>query len=194
MKKIILLALLFSVNSFAISYTYDETNRIKQVTYDNGTVVSYEYDADGNLTKTSPTDGGETGGGTGGTGGGSTGGSTGETGGATESSDDGGGCFIATAAYGSYFAPKVMVLRQFRDEYMLTNALGQSLVTFYYTYSPPIANYIREREWLKTTTRVSLTPIVFAIEKPITFTAFTFFIIMLMSYRKKIYNKIQSLS
>ena len=79
--------------------------------------------------------------------------------------DDGGGwCFIATAAYGSYLDPHVKVLRDFRDDFLLTNVLGTALVDFYYANSPPIANYIREREVLRTMVRWMLTPVVYALE------------------------------
>jgi hypothetical protein len=33
-----------------------------------------------------------------------------------------------------------MVLRKFRDRYLLTNAPGKAFVRFYYKHSPPIAD------------------------------------------------------
>jgi YD repeat-containing protein len=169
MKLFLIILIFFSCNSFAVTYKYDDSNKLQQVTYDNGTVVSYEYDADGNLLKVTPTESSS--------GGGDTGGGTDTGGGDTviipetpkAESDDGGGCFIATAAYGSYFMPKVKVLRTFRDEYLLTNIAGQYFVEQYYNYSPPIADYISEREWLKTGVRAGLTPMVYSIENPIKF-------------------------
>ena len=81
---------------------------------------------------------------------------------------DGGYCFIATAAYGSYLEPEVRVLRQFRDNYLLSGKIpgGQAFVRYYYTYSPPFAAYIAEREWLRTMVRGALTPLVLGVKYP----------------------------
>jgi hypothetical protein len=83
------------------------------------------------------------------------------------SSGGDGGCFIATAAYGSYLDPQVKVLRNFRDKYLLTNPLGKKFVKFYYSVSPPIAGYITKHEGLKALTRVALTPIVYGLKYPL---------------------------
>ena len=72
----------------------------------------------------------------------------------------GGGCFIATAAYGSLMEPHVKVLRDFRDRFLITNQVGKVLVDLYYSYSPPLADYISKHEALRAVVRLSLLPIV----------------------------------
>jgi len=69
-------------------------------------------------------------------------------------------CFIATAAYGTPMAEEIEILRQFRDEYLLTNPLGQALVDLYYSISPPIADLITEHPSLKPIVRAGLLPAV----------------------------------
>jgi PKD repeat protein len=83
------------------------------------------------------------------------------------SSGSAGGCFIATAAYGSYLEPEVMVLRSFRDNVLLTNPIGASFVDLYYRVSPPVADFIARHETLKVAVRYSLTPIVYGLKHPV---------------------------
>jgi len=69
-------------------------------------------------------------------------------------------CFIAAAAYGTPIAGEIQVLREFRDEYLLANPLGQALVNFYYRVSPKIAEFITEHPSLKPVVRAGLVPAV----------------------------------
>jgi len=72
----------------------------------------------------------------------------------------GGGCFIATAAYGSLMEPHVKILRDFRDRFLLGSSVGDSFVRHYYTYSPPIADFIARHDSLRAMVRISLLPVV----------------------------------
>jgi hypothetical protein len=72
----------------------------------------------------------------------------------------GGMCFIATVVYGRPMADELQVLREFRDEYLLTNPPGQALVDVYYSVSPTIAEFITEHPSLKPIVRAGLLPVV----------------------------------
>jgi subtilisin family serine protease len=77
-----------------------------------------------------------------------------------KSAGDGGGCFIATAAYGSRMAQQVKTLADFRDKFLLTNSTGRILVRSYYKVSPPLADFIARHDTLRAVTRWSLLPLV----------------------------------
>ncbi|MCH7566156.1 MAG: hypothetical protein IH787_00585 [Nitrospirae bacterium] len=54
----------------------------------------------------------------------------------------------------------MLVLRELRDRYLVTNAPGQFMVAAYYRLSPPLARLIAEDEMLRATTRGALRPVV----------------------------------
>ncbi len=72
----------------------------------------------------------------------------------------GGGCFVATAAFGSPAEKHVMILREFRDSYLLTNSPGRQFVAAYYRYSPPAADFISHHEGSKIAVRMLLYPLI----------------------------------
>ena len=75
----------------------------------------------------------------------------------------GGGCLIATAAFGSEMAPQVQFLRELRDNTVLQTESGTSFMTgfnqFYYSFSPAIADYERENPVFKEAVKLTLTPL-----------------------------------
>jgi hypothetical protein len=74
-------------------------------------------------------------------------------------SDTGSGhCLIATAAFGSYLHPYVGLLRDFRDSFLLTKRIGQAFVRWYYRVSPPLADLIAQKAYIRATVRVVLLP------------------------------------
>ncbi|NCF21385.1 MAG: copper-binding protein [Nitrosopumilaceae archaeon] len=79
------------------------------------------------------------------------------------SDDNGGGCLIATATYGSELAPQVQQLRELRDNKILQTESGKSFMNsfnaFYYSFSPIIADYERENPVFKESMKVTLTPL-----------------------------------
>jgi hypothetical protein len=78
-------------------------------------------------------------------------------------SGDGGGCLIATAAFGSELSPQVQFLRELRDNTVLQTQSGTSFMTgfnqFYYSFSPTIADYERENPAFKEVVKITLTPL-----------------------------------
>jgi hypothetical protein len=82
-------------------------------------------------------------------------------------SSEGGGCFIATAAFGSGLAPEGVTVRECRDRYLLTNGPGRAFVDWYYRVSPNAAAFIAEHESLRTAVRWGLTPVVYGVKYPV---------------------------
>ena len=76
--------------------------------------------------------------------------------------DEGGGCLIATATFGSELAPQVQQLRELRDNTILSSKSGVAFMTgfnqLYYTFSPTIADFERENPVFKEVVKLAITP------------------------------------
>lgn len=75
-------------------------------------------------------------------------------------SGGGGGCFIATAAFGTPLAKEINILRQFRDRILLRYKAGRSFVFWYYRHSPSVAYYISNHSVFKIFVRIMLYPLI----------------------------------
>jgi hypothetical protein len=83
----------------------------------------------------------------------------------TDTPSPSGGCFIATAAYGTPTAEQIDILREFRDSVLLQSAAGSQFVTLYYQLSPPVADFIAGNTLLRALIREFLVdPIVCVVE------------------------------
>jgi len=76
--------------------------------------------------------------------------------------EEGGGCLIATATFGSELAPQVQQLRELRDNTILSTESGIAFMTgfnqLYYSFSPTIADLEREHPVFKEVVKLSITP------------------------------------
>ena len=79
-------------------------------------------------------------------------------------SQNGGGCLIATATYGSELALQVQQLREIRDNTLLQTESGstfmESFNQFYYSFSPGIADLERENPLFKEAVKLAITPLI----------------------------------
>ncbi|TND07727.1 MAG: hypothetical protein FD123_3046 [Bacteroidetes bacterium] len=69
----------------------------------------------------------------------------------------GSGCYVATMVYGSYEAPEVLVLRDFRDRFLARFAAGRSFIRWYYRHSPGFVERYRHSKAVNSTSRFWLT-------------------------------------
>jgi hypothetical protein len=79
-----------------------------------------------------------------------------------QTEEEGGGCLIATATYGSEMAPQVQMLREIRDNQLMNTESGSAFMgafnELYYTFSPAIADMERENPMFKEVVKAGLTP------------------------------------
>ncbi len=78
-------------------------------------------------------------------------------------SENGGGCLIATAAYGSELSNQIQELRELRDNTILRTESGSAFIEgfnkIYYSFSPAIADLERQNPFLKESIKISITPL-----------------------------------
>jgi len=81
-----------------------------------------------------------------------------------ESQEEGGGCLIATATYGSEMATEVQQLRELRDNTLLNTESGTAFMStfndIYYSFSPIIADMEREHPLFKDAVKLAITPMI----------------------------------
>ncbi len=81
----------------------------------------------------------------------------------TTESEEGGGCLISTATYGSELAPQVQMLREIRDNSLLGTSSGSAFMTgfntLYYSFSPTIADWERQSPIFQEVVKITITPL-----------------------------------
>ena len=70
------------------------------------------------------------------------------------------GCFIATAAYGTPFSQEIEILRYWRDRDLESNCIGRLFINLYHHLSPPVADFVRNKPFLRKGVRTILNPFV----------------------------------
>ena len=84
-----------------------------------------------------------------------------------DESSPGGGCLIATATFGSELSDQVQNLRELRDTKILKTKLGSEFMnsfnSFYYSFSPSIADLERQNPIFKEGVKIAITPMLFSL-------------------------------
>lgn len=98
-----------------------------------------------------------------------------------------GPCFIATAAYGTAFAPELDTLRHMRDSVLMKSHIGRSIINFYYRNSPPLAERISRHPALQSTCRGALSPVLMLVRHPLALIVLAALALLALSgtFRKK---------
>ena len=80
--------------------------------------------------------------------------------------EQGGGCLIATATFGSELAPQVQMLREARDTKVMQTATGAAFMgafnQFYYSFSPAVADLERQSPAFREAVKVAITPMLYS--------------------------------
>jgi len=75
---------------------------------------------------------------------------------------NGGGCLIATTAFGTELAPQIQLLREIRDHTVLETHSGAAFMSvfnsFYYSFSPTVADLERQNPMFKEVVKIAITP------------------------------------
>ena len=64
-------------------------------------------------------------------------------------SQSSGGCYVATAVYGSYDCPQVWTLRRYRDFTLAETWYGRAFIRTYYAISPTLVKWFGHTNWFK---------------------------------------------
>lgn len=76
------------------------------------------------------------------------------------------GCFIATACYGSFLSQEVIILQQFRDEYLLASVIGRKFISAYNLFSPSLARkLVRHPQSKKIIRLFVIEPLIFIVKR-----------------------------
>ncbi len=100
-----------------------------------------------------------------------------------------GGCLITAAASGSPLYSELKVLRDFRDDYLLTNPPGRVLTRIYYKVSPAIAGQIGNHETLKVVLRRGLALVLYVINNALYLLVGIAIFIILVFRRKRVNSR-----
>lgn len=73
----------------------------------------------------------------------------GSSGSFSSSGSSSGGCYVATAVYGSYDCPQVWTLRRYRDYTLAESWYGRAFIRTYYAVSPTLVKWFGDTQWFK---------------------------------------------